>query len=151
MYTNAFYQPIAYKQSHYTCIVFALTFSHTLFWLELLQCPFIWNVVMTLYLSNFSFFLHFTFEGDKVFFVLPVPYCSKFTVAEKCKTNHDSENKITNYKRKCKYKTTLQFRKHWQTGKGGCSLRRRHWFGNRLLTADWTRHLSIKMYRKSQK
>ncbi len=26
------------------------------------------------------------------------------TVAEKCKTNHDSENKITNYKRKCKSK-----------------------------------------------
>ncbi len=26
------------------------------------------------------------------------------TVAYKCKTKHNSENKITNYKRKCKYK-----------------------------------------------
>ncbi len=24
-------------------------------------------------------------------------------------------------------------------------MRQRHWFGNRLLTADWTRHLSIKV------
>ncbi len=82
-------------------------------------------------------------------------YC---TVAEKCKTNHDSENKITNYKRKCKskkqnnnpeniitsQKTQGQIR---QTGRGRYSLRQHHWFGNRLLTADWTRHLSIKVYR----
>ncbi len=33
------------------------------------------------------------------------------TVAEKCKTNHDSENKIRNYKRKCKSKKQW-FRKH---------------------------------------
>ncbi len=78
------------------------------------------------------------------------------TVAEKCKTNHNSENKITNYKRKRKskkhnnnpeniitsQKTQRQIR---QTGRGRYSLRQRYWFGNRLLTADWTRHLSIKV------
>ncbi len=35
----------------------------------------------------------------------------KTTVAEKCKTNHNSENKITNYKRKCKSKKK-KIRKH---------------------------------------
>ncbi len=44
------------------------------------------------------------------------------TVAEKCKTNHDSENKTTSQK------TQRQIR---QTGKGRYSLRQRHWFGNR--------------------
>ncbi len=117
------------------------------------------------------------------------------TVAYKCKTKHNSENKITNYKRKCKYKkqnnnseTQWQIRNkitsqktQWQIRKQnnksennndkfenkitsqktqrqirqnrkrvGIVLRQRHWFGNRLLTADWTRHLSIKVQEEPQ-
>ncbi len=52
-----------------------------------------------------------------------------------------TQNKITSQK------TLRQIR---QTGKGRYSLRQRHWFVNRLLAADWTRHLSIKMNRKNQ-
>ncbi len=54
------------------------------------------------------------------------------------KQNNNPENIITSQK------TQRQIR---QTGRGRYSLRQRHWFGNRLLTADWTRHLSIKVYR----
>ncbi len=54
------------------------------------------------------------------------------------KHNDKFENKITSQK------TQGQIR---QTGRGRYSLRQRHWFGNRLLTADWMRHLSIKVYR----
>ncbi len=139
-----FYQPIAYKQSHYTCIVFTRTFSHTLFWLELFQCPFIWNVFFFFYISHL--------KGTKYFFYylyttvpnLHWPRSAKQITNNKLQTQMQILKNITIQK-------TQQFRKHWQTGKGGYSLRQRHWFGNRLLTADWTRHLSIKMYRRNQK
>ncbi len=96
-----FYQRIAYKQSHYTCIVFTLTFSHTLFWLELFQCPFIWNVVMNLFICpNFFFFTFHIWRGQSIF-------CITCTLLFQIYSGREVQNKSRFWKQNNKLQTQM--------------------------------------------